>query len=186
MHDADHGDREWANAQAVISAQYDLPLAGGGCDRSRGIDSARPAAETVHPQADMFYDNAQRALARMVEPDVTIDGDAANVAALERIEALLIGEQSFAIQIVDPWPRQERLADRYRPSFLIDCLVPTGRAQDIHANLDDIFPRWVERHGARKAGWIKSMQVLLLIGGTWWEKGLATAERLLKVARLSG
>ncbi|MGN6690283.1 MAG: hypothetical protein ACTHJU_05025, partial [Sphingopyxis sp.] len=72
------------------------------------------------------------------------------------------------------------------PSILLDCLVPFDRAKDMHANLEDIYPVWVERHGAAKAVWIKRWQVALLIGGTWWEKLLSATERLLKVMRLSG
>ena len=76
--------------------------------------------------------------------------------------------------------------DSYKPSMLIDMFVPIDRAQDMHANLDDLFPVWARRHGQSEAVWIKRIQILLLVGGTWWEKIVALAERLLKVARLSG
>jgi hypothetical protein len=74
----------------------------------------------------------------------------------------------------------------YRPSLLLDLLVPLDRAQDMHANLGELYPSWVERHGAGRASWIRRSQVALLIGGTWWEKILSTCERLLKVVRLIG
>ena len=188
MADDFHDDVKPGTAQAVISAQYDLPFAGGGRERSRGIDGARPAAELVYPQADMFYDNSQRVYAAMVEDASAsaICGDADRAALIERLDVILAERQSSTIQIVDAWPRQAAPVQRYRPSFLIDYLVPAGRAQDMHANLEEIYPRWVARHGACKAGWIKAMQVFLLISGTWLEKGLAIAERLLKVMRFSG
>ncbi|WP_030540542.1 hypothetical protein [Sphingobium sp. DC-2] len=75
---------------------------------------------------------------------------------------------------------------RYRPSLLLDMLVPAERAQDMQANLAELFPLWVERHGQLKANMICRFQVILMIGGTWWEKVLTTCERLLKVFRLSG
>ncbi|CAD7336026.1 hypothetical protein FIM10_03975 [Sphingomonadales bacterium 56] len=75
---------------------------------------------------------------------------------------------------------------QYRASLLLDMLVPANRAEDMQANLSELFPRWVERHGTRRARWICRIQVVLLIGGTWWEKAIVTAERLLKVFRLIG
>jgi len=82
--------------------------------------------------------------------------------------------------------RKSRSTAAYRPSFILDMLVPYDRAQDMHANLAELYPVWVSRHGARRAEWIHRTQVALLIGGTWWEKLLSTGERLLKVARLIG
>lgn len=74
----------------------------------------------------------------------------------------------------------------YRPSLILDILVPFARAQDMHANLEEVYPRWVERHGVRRAELIRACQVTWLIAGAWWEKALTTGERLLKVIRIVG
>ena len=82
--------------------------------------------------------------------------------------------------------QNSRSTAAYRPSFILDMLVPYDRAQDMHANLGELYPVWVSRHGAYRAEWVRRAQVALLIGGTWWEKLLSTGERLLKVVRLIG
>jgi hypothetical protein len=74
----------------------------------------------------------------------------------------------------------------YRPSLILDLLVPLDKAQDMHANLDDLYPLWVVRHGVLRANLVLRCQVAILIGGAWGEKVISSAERLLKVLRIVG
>lgn len=186
MADDAHKNDAAADGTVFFAAQYSFRFGEASLndERCRGIEGARPAGQTFHLQGDMFYDSAQRNLAMMVarEADAALaEGD---LRRSTQLRAAL--EAGIPARTIAAWVREERPQDCYRPSFLIDYLVPARRAQDMHANLEDIYPKWVERHGARRAAWIRTMQVVLLIGGTWWEKLLSTAERLLKVVRISG
>lgn len=109
----------------------------------------------------------------MSEQELTVLTATADADAVSRIESCLSGLTPPALP-------------EYRPSLLLDLLVPFDRAQDMHANLGEIYPLWVERYGPRKAAVVRALQIWLLIGGTWWEKLLSTGERLLKSARLIG
>jgi hypothetical protein len=63
-------------------------------------------------------------------------------------------------------------------------MVPFDRAQDMQANLSDVYPLWVSRHGHSRAEMIRICQVAWLIGGMWWEKLLSSGERLLNIFRI--
>lgn len=72
-------------------------------------------------------------------------------------------------------------------SFWLDALIDPNLAQDIQANLEDLFEIWVDRHGDRRARWIYRWQVFLTIGGHWLSKVLDLLERAAKLAkRISG
>jgi hypothetical protein len=77
-------------------------------------------------------------------------------------------------------------AEGYKHSLLIDLLVPATAAEDMHANLEEMHIFWVDRHGVRKARWVRRAQIALMISGLWLNRLIGLTERLLKVTRLSG
>jgi len=87
---------------------------------------------------------------------------------------------------VDPEALSVEVLPTYHPAWALDAFVPLSLAQDMHANLGELYPVWVQRHGLRNASRILRLQVAILIAGTWWEKALSTGERLLKSFRIIG
>lgn len=158
------------------------------------LDKAPRFRLRVKTEADpVYYDASQLEFAAFVERESDhFDLDGGEFEAHVRAHAtsdgklLWIGKECHQ-GIVASEPRAaEPDDDRYRPSILIDALIPFDLAQDMHANLADLYPRWVERHGSGKAIWVVRLQVGMLIGGTLWEKTASFAERLLKIVRLIG
>jgi hypothetical protein len=138
----------------------------------------------------MYYDNAQLTFAAMVEHEsdafeMLDDGAEARVhyeAHRIQIWPAMETDTAFVLQpVILP-----RSPAGYRQSLLIDLLVPSDRAQDMHANLADLYPKWVQRHGERKAAWVARMQIAMLIGGNGWEKLAPIFDKLLKIVRLIG
>lgn len=71
-------------------------------------------------------------------------------------------------------------------SKLLDMFVPIELASDMQANLEDMFPTWVERHGFKWARRIYRGQVGLLVLGRWLNKALEVGERLAKIVKFTG
>lgn len=145
-----------------------------------------------YPQRErLYYDNAQLSFAAMVEhePDSCErleEGTEARVhteAQAVLTWAAAETDRAFAVQPIVVLPP---LPAGYRQSLLIDMLVPSNRAQDMHANLADLYPTWVLRHGERKATWVARMQIAMLIGGNGWEKLAPIFDKWLKIVRLIG
>ncbi len=157
-------------------------------ETGRGIDRARPAAETSGQMSGMYYDAAQSEFARMVivESDLASDDrrEAAKRAAIARRRARR--ETQILIQIIDGTKITKPRADRYAPSLFLDLLVPAAQAQDMHANLEDLVPVWIERHGPHKAIWVQRLETARLIIGCWWQPVWTLVDRLLKIVRLGG
>ncbi len=144
-----------------------------------------------YPQRQpMYYDNAQLTFAAMVEVESDAfemrdaDAEGRNHAEVHsvRVGGAVETDTAFALQ---PAARP-RVPAGYRQSLLIDMLVTSDRAQDMHANLADLYPAWVQRHGQRKAAWVARMQIAMLIGGNGWEKLAPIFDKLLKIVRLIG
>jgi hypothetical protein len=95
-------------------------------------------------------------------------------------------DDMLAIAEITNATHEATLYPKYRPSLLLDMLVPIAGSQDMQANLEELFPVWIERHGVQRARWIQRAQVAQLIGGNWWENILSSAERLLKIVKLIG
>lgn len=145
-----------------------------------------------YPQREpVYYDNAQLTFAAMVEhesdgsekrdpgSEARAHGEAHGALSWTAVET----DMAFALQpLVVPPPAPAG----YRQSLLIDLLVPSDRARDMHANLADLYPIWVQRHGERKAGWVARMQIAMLIGGNGWEKLAPFFDKMLKIVRLIG
>ena len=70
----------------------------------------------------------------------------------------------------------------FSSSILIDALIDSRRAVDMQANLAEVFPLWVERHGSFRAKWICKVQIARLIIGEYWNKVL----ELIKAIKLAG
>nr|WP_157034163.1 hypothetical protein [Sphingomonas sp. Y57] len=71
-------------------------------------------------------------------------------------------------------------------SFWIDALVSPDIAQDMQANLAEVFDIWVERHGERRARWILRGQVFRCISGDLVNRALGMVERIGAVVRQIG
>lgn len=72
--------------------------------------------------------------------------------------------------------------DEYRHSILLDLMLPPKISADMQANLAEVFPLWVERHGLAAAYRIRKMQIARLIVGEYWNKAL----ELIKAFKLIG
>jgi hypothetical protein len=61
-------------------------------------------------------------------------------------------------------------------------LIAPERAADMQANLAEVFPLWVERHGLAAAHRIRKAQIARLIIGEYWNKAI----ELIKAVKLAG
>ena len=77
--------------------------------------------------------------------------------------------------------KQIEISD-YPPSLLIDALIAPERAIDMQANLAEVFPLWVARHGLFFARCIRWLQIVRLINGEYFNKAIA----LVKAFKLGG
>ena len=137
----------------------------------------------------MYYDDTQRRLAAMVirESDLALDegiqlGIDANDAGRRFIEQSAV---EYAVELLQPHQAGEDVR-MYRAGRLLDLLVPHERAQDMHANLEEIYPCWVDRHGVRNAAMKLRLQIGILILGNLWERMRAVAGRVIAVAGFGG
>jgi hypothetical protein len=80
--------------------------------------------------------------------------------------------------------RSER-DDKYSHSFLLDLLVDVKTAQDMHANLSEVYPFWIKRHGSKRAAWICRVQTIALIFGYVGSNTLSIAERFVKLLKIA-
>ncbi|RVT93448.1 hypothetical protein [Sphingomonas crocodyli] len=71
-------------------------------------------------------------------------------------------------------------------SIWLDALLEPATAEDIQANLEDVYMLWVNRHGERRARWIYRGQVLRTIAGLWVTKALDLLERTAHVVKQLG
>jgi hypothetical protein len=69
---------------------------------------------------------------------------------------------------------------------MLDMLVDPTIASDLQANLEELFPTWVQRHGGAKARRIYHVQVARVVFGSWVGKLLDVIERLAKLVKMFG
>jgi hypothetical protein len=65
-------------------------------------------------------------------------------------------------------------------TFLLDLLMKPDEAKDAAANLEDYFPAWVAKHGARRASRIFRFQAGRILVGYWWGRIMTQVERVVK------
>jgi hypothetical protein len=99
--------------------------------------------------------------------------------ARERYEGMLEVARAFnvahAAEVAGKKAEDGRVAAaHYGGSLLLDLLLPADVAEDLHASLEDRFPKLIERHGAGWARVITNIQILHVVVGRW-ATPLATA-----------
>ena len=65
-------------------------------------------------------------------------------------------------------------------TFLLDLLMKPDEAKDAAANLEDYYPVWVAKHGARRASRIFRFQAGRILVGYWWGRIMTQVERVIK------
>ena len=71
-------------------------------------------------------------------------------------------------------------------SLLIDLFVPPDLARDMQANLEELYPIWIDRHGERNARRVHLTQCIRMVGGHMFNGVIGLFERVVGAFKLIG
>lgn len=122
---------------------------------------------------EFFHETIENDDAFYVKIDKTMDF---MVKSIELVESFYLKNYNQSAS------KSTQIQESCPPSILIDALIAPDLATDMQANLADLFPRWIERHGIARTRWIHSAQIVRMIVGEYWNKALD----LIKAIKLAG
>lgn len=92
-------------------------------------------------------------------------------------------DKAFLYEYIEEEPTSEHHGTL---SFLIDFLMSTEDANDLRINLDEMTEIWIERHGYKKAKWIRFRQFVRVLFGRLLSPTVGFIDKVLSaVSKLS-
>jgi hypothetical protein len=79
--------------------------------------------------------------------------------------------------------RWRRRTGSSRRPYWADLLLPAKLQRDVHHNLDDMMPIWINAHGLRRARKIRRWQLLMMIMGHYSTIVWKAIVKVLEVVR---
>lgn len=100
---------------------------------------------------------------------LSVETHKAFIEKTERIKVQSIALGPVLKEHVEPAPKAP---------FLVALLTPAGQNADFIANMEELFPDWVEKHGYKRAVWIWRSQNWQFLARVWLGYGFTLLDRI--------